>query len=168
MKAGVDAIQGGQTTYTNPSGTVGIKEAVSQFVTKTRCFLFLRLLFFTTIYNCFTLVSILISGRGVAVTPAEIVVGPGCKPGLFFACMAIVNEGDEVVLPDPGFPTYTNMVSVSGGKAVMCPLDKEGRCFNMKGLAAALNDKTRLLVVNSPSNPTGGVMTQVHSVHIID
>ena len=132
VEAGMAAIAGGQTTYTNPSGTMDIKDAIATFVKET---------------------------RGVEVTREEVVVGPGCKPGLFFSCMAVVNPGDEVILPDPGFPTYTNMVDVAGGKSVMCPLDKEGRCFNLEALENALNDKTRLLVVNSPSNPTGGVMT---------
>jgi aspartate/methionine/tyrosine aminotransferase len=121
IDAGVAALTGGETTYTNPSGTNDLKEAIADFVS---------------------------TSRGVNVTPDQVVVGPGCKPGLFFAAQAIIEAGDEVILPDPCFPTYTNMVDVAGGKAVMCPLDKERRCFDMVALEAAMTSKTRLLVVN--------------------
>jgi aspartate/methionine/tyrosine aminotransferase len=121
VEAGVAALTGGETTYSNPSGTADIKEAIAEFVSKS---------------------------RGVKVTPDQVVVGPGCKPGLFFAAQAIIEAGDEVILPDPCFPTYTNMVDVAGGKCVMCPLDSQRRCFDMVALEALMTPKTRLLMVN--------------------
>lgn len=92
------------------------------------------------------------------VSPDEVVVGPGAKPGLFFPALALVNPGDEVVYPDPGFPTYKAMIQVAGGVAVPVPLRPDGASFDMAAMRAAVTPSTKLIVLNSPANPTGGVM----------
>jgi aspartate/methionine/tyrosine aminotransferase len=92
------------------------------------------------------------------VTPEEIVVGPGAKPGLFFTSLALVNPGDEVMYPDPGFPTYKAMIQVAGGIPVPIPLRPDGSSFDMVAFHDKISAKTKMVVLNSPSNPTGGVM----------
>ena len=94
-------------------------------------------------------------------TPDEIVVVPGAKPIIFFTVLACVEEGDEVIYPNPGFPIYESMVNYIGAKAVPIPLreDLDFR-LDVKELASLVTDKTRLVIVNSPQNPTGGVLTE--------
>ena len=86
------------------------------------------------------------------------VIGPGCKPGLFFATTALLEPGDEVVCPDPGFPSYENMVKIAKAKLVPVKLTDGGTAIDMAMLAEVINPKTRVLILNSPSNPTGGVL----------
>lgn len=94
----------------------------------------------------------------VDVPPEAVVVGPGAKPGLFFATLALVRgREDEVVVPDPAFPTYAAMVEVAGGTVRKVRMDGELRCFDGEALERAVGERTRLLVLNSPGNPTGGV-----------
>jgi aspartate/methionine/tyrosine aminotransferase len=88
--------------------------------------------------------------------PEEVVIGPGAKPALFFPMLALVEPGDEVVIPDPGFPSYAASVQVAGGVPVPVRLS-EMRSLDVAELEAAMTPKTRLIVLNSPSNPTGGV-----------
>lgn len=96
---------------------------------------------------------------GIQICPDQVVVGPGAKPGLFFTTLALVRgPGDEVIIPDPGFPTYRAMVQVAGGKAVPVRLRKDMRSFDMEALEAAVGHQTRILVINSPSNPCGGIV----------
>ena len=132
VEAGVDAIRGGKTKYAAPDGAPSLREAIAAHVSET---------------------------RGVAVSPDEVVVGPGAKPGLFFPTLALVNPGDTVVYPDPGFPTYRAMIEVAGGIPAPAPLRPDGASFDMAALADLVRSrKPRLIVLNSPANPTGGVM----------
>lgn len=85
-------------------------------------------------------------------------IGPGCKPGLFFATTALLEPGDEVICPDPGFPSYQNMVKIAKAKLVPVGLADGGTSIDMAILAAAITPKSRVLILNSPSNPTGGVL----------
>ncbi|EKD76434.1 MAG: hypothetical protein ACD_43C00113G0002 [uncultured bacterium] len=90
----------------------------------------------------------------------EIVVTPGGKPMIFYTLLACVNEGDEVIYPNPGFPTYESIINFLGAKAV--PLEMKGENgfnFDIEELRKLANDKTKLIIVNSPQNPTGGVLT---------
>lgn len=87
----------------------------------------------------------------------HVVVGPGAKPGLFFTTLALVRGGDEVVIPDPGFPTYRAMVEVAGGVVVPVRLGEGMRGLDMGELERKVGEKTRMVVINSPGNPTGGV-----------
>ncbi|MFQ5840236.1 MAG: pyridoxal phosphate-dependent aminotransferase [Candidatus Methylomirabilales bacterium] len=98
--------------------------------------------------------------RGIQVDPAEVVVTPGGKPILFFTILALVEPGTEVLLPDPGFPIYASAVAFAGGTPVSIPLREErGFAFDLDRFANALSDRTRLVILNSPHNPTGGVLT---------
>lgn len=132
VEAGVGAIRGGKTKYAAPDGAPSLREAIAAHVSET---------------------------RDVDVRPEEVVVGPGAKPGLFFPTLALVNPGDTVVYPDPGFPTYRAMIEVAGGVPVAAPLLPDGASFDMAKLAALVRERApKLIVLNSPANPTGGVM----------
>jgi aspartate/methionine/tyrosine aminotransferase len=98
--------------------------------------------------------------RGIDVDPDAVVVTPGAKPILTFTILATVDEGDEVLLPDPGFPIYESVVRYVGATPVPVPLyqDRDFR-FDPDELRRRVSDRTRLIIVNSPHNPTGGVLT---------
>ena len=98
--------------------------------------------------------------RGVEVKPENIVITPGAKPILFFSILALVNEGDEVIYPNPGFPIYESVINFVGGKPVPIPLREEKAfSFDLDELRDLVNEKTKLMIINSPQNPTGGVLT---------
>ena len=99
--------------------------------------------------------------RGITVTPEEVVVVPGGKPIIFFTILSLVDAGDEVIYPNPGFPIYESMINFVGGKAVPIPL-RENREFRLdvNELAGLITDRTKMIILNSPQNPTGGVMTK--------
>src|SRR5512136_1237055 len=99
--------------------------------------------------------------RGVHVTPEQVVITPGGKPVMAFAIMALVEEGDEVIYPNPGFPIYESMIEYMGGTAVPIKL-REDRDFRLDAeeLAHMVNPRTKLIIINSPQNPTGGVLTR--------
>ena len=99
--------------------------------------------------------------KGFAVAPDRVVVVPGGKPVMFFAILALVDEGDEVIYPDPGFPIYESMASYVGGKAIPCPIRQEnGFRLDPDELASLVTPRTKLVIINSPANPTGGVSTR--------
>ena len=99
--------------------------------------------------------------RGVHVTGDNVVVTPGGKPIMFFLIMALVDRGDEVLYPNPGFPIYESMISFVGGVPVPMQLH-ESRDFNIDidEVEAKISDRTRLMIVNSPNNPCGSVMSK--------
>src|SRR6185437_13363314 len=83
------------------------------------------------------------------------------KPIIFFVMMALVDEGDEVIFPNPGFPIYESMIHFFGAKAVASQLREEkGFSFNVADQKALITDKTKLIILNSPHNPTGGILTE--------
>jgi aspartate aminotransferase len=94
---------------------------------------------------------------------------PGGKPIIFFSILALVDAGDEVIYPNPGFPIYESMINYVGGKAVPIPL-REERDFSLdvKELASLINDRTKLIILNSPHNPTGGVLTKKDILEIAE
>ncbi|MBD1863204.1 MULTISPECIES: pyridoxal phosphate-dependent aminotransferase [Trichocoleus] len=97
--------------------------------------------------------------RGVEVHPDEVVVTPGAKPIIFFTILTLVNPGDEVIYPNPGFPVYESVISFVGAKAVPLPLREEVDFrFRIEDLVSAISDRTKLLIINSPQNPTGGLL----------
>jgi len=107
--------------------------------------------------------------RGIEVRPAQVVVGPGAKPALFFPTLALVRPGDKVIYPDPGFPTYPAMIGVAGGAPVPVPLrEEDGFSFDLAVFDRVVNDRTRLIILNSPSNPTGGVLPLPVLEHVAD
>ena len=98
--------------------------------------------------------------RGIPVAPEEVVVTPGAKPIMFFAILALVNSGDEVVYPNPGFPIYESVINFVGGVPVPIPLLEEtGFGFDLSEFERRVSRKTKLIIMNSPQNPTGGVLT---------
>ncbi len=132
IDAGVDALRKGWTHYGPSAGLPDLRQALAEYVSRT---------------------------RSVKVTPDEVVVVPGGKPIIFFTILALVDEGDEVIYPSPGFPIYESMIHYVGGRAVPIHL-KEERDFSLdvNELAALITDRTRLIILNSPQNPTGGVL----------
>ncbi|MEK9136027.1 MAG: pyridoxal phosphate-dependent aminotransferase [Bacteroidota bacterium] len=99
--------------------------------------------------------------RGVQFNANQVVVTPGGKPIMFFAIMASVDAGDEVIYPNPGFPIYESVISFVGAKPVPLALKEEkGFRFDIDDLRKLITPKTRMLIINSPQNPTGGVLTK--------
>src|SRR5205814_8027101 len=97
------------------------------------------------------------------------IITPGGKPVMFFAILALINAGDEVIYPDPGFPIYESMVRFVGGTAVPMPLREERRFrFDPDEFRQLVTNKTRLIIINSPHNPTGGVLTRADLTAIAD
>jgi aspartate/methionine/tyrosine aminotransferase len=133
VEAGCRALRSGETHYTPTAGIPELREAIAADVAES---------------------------RGVSVDPAQVVVTPGGKPIMFFAILALVEEGDEVLMPNPAFPIYESMVDFVGGTPVFVPLRQEnGFRFDLEEFRAGLGEKTRLVILNSPANPTGGVFT---------
>ena len=99
--------------------------------------------------------------RGLDVDPARVVITPGGKPIMFFAILALINPGDEVIYPDPGFPIYESMARFVGGTPVAMPLREERNFrFDPDEFHGLVTDRTRLIIINSPHNPTGSVLTR--------
>jgi aspartate aminotransferase len=99
--------------------------------------------------------------RDIDISPEEVVVVPGGKPIIFYTMLALIDHGDEVIYPNPGFPIYESMINYVGGTAVPIPL-REERDFAVDPgeLESLITDRTRLIILNSPQNPTGGVLSR--------
>jgi aspartate/methionine/tyrosine aminotransferase len=133
VEAGCRALREGHTHYTPTAGIPELRAAIAADVAQS---------------------------RGIEVDPAQVVVTPGGKPIMFFAILALVEEGDEVLVPNPSFPIYESMVNFVGGRPVFVPLRQENEFrFDLDELRAGLSERTRLVILNSPANPTGGVLT---------
>jgi aspartate/methionine/tyrosine aminotransferase len=105
--------------------------------------------------------------RGIAVDAANVCVVPGGKPVMFYAILALVNPGDEVIYPNPGFPIYESMIKFAEGVPVPIPLVESRQfSFDLDVFRAKLTDRTRLVILNSPQNPTGGVIPESDVVEI--
>jgi len=132
INAGVDALQSGWTHYGPSAGLPELRETIANEVSRT---------------------------RAVEVAPEEVVVVPGGKPIIFFSILALVDEGDEVIYPNPGFPIYESMIRYVGGRAVPVRLSEERDfALNVDELSHLISDRTKLIIINSPHNPTGGVL----------
>jgi aspartate aminotransferase len=130
--AGIRAITTGLTRYNPPPGIPELRAAVAAEVSRT---------------------------RGVEVGPENAVIMPGGKPVIFFPMLALVEPGDEVIYPDPGFPTYESVTCFLGAVPRPVPLlEENGFSFDMAAFEQALSDRTRLIILNSPANPTGSVI----------
>lgn len=139
-QAGIAAIEDRLTRYTPPAGLMKFRELIAADAG---------------------------GRRGVSITPDMVVVGPGSKPGLFFPTLALVAPGDEVIYPDPGFPTYRAMIRVAGGIPVPVTLREENQfSFDLEIFDSRISDRTRLIILNSPANPTGGVIPLEDLDHI--
>jgi aspartate aminotransferase len=132
IEAAVDALHNGWTHYGPAAGLPELRQTIADYVSRS---------------------------REVKVTPEEVVVVPGGKPIIFFTIMALIDEGDEVIYPNPGFPIYESMIRYVGGKAVPIQL-REDQDFSVdvEEFATLITDRTKLIILNSPHNPTGGVM----------
>ncbi len=132
VDAAMNAIGKGFTHYGPSAGLPEARAAIAEYVAKT---------------------------RGVAVDPLQVVITPGAKPIIFFTVLALLDPGDEVIYPDPGFPIYESMAQYVGAKRVPLPLREENNfAFDPDQLEALITKKTRLVIINSPHNPTGGVL----------
>jgi aspartate aminotransferase len=97
--------------------------------------------------------------RNIAISPDEVVVTPGAKPIMYFVITALVNPGDEVIYPNPGFPIYESVINFVGGVPVPIPLREEtGFGFDLGVFEQRVSRRTKLIIINSPQNPTGGVL----------
>ncbi len=134
VEAGVGALQGGWTHYGPSNGLPALRQEIADCVSRT---------------------------RGVEVAPDEVVVVPGGKPIIFFSILALADEGDEVIYPNPGFPIYESMIHFAGAKAVPIHLREEMDFrLDVNELKALINDRTKMIILNSPHNPTGGILTE--------
>lgn len=134
------AIEAGKTRYNPPSGIKELRQAIAEDAGRR---------------------------RGIHFDPAQVVVTPGAKPDLFFPALALIEPGDEVIYPDPGFPTYEAMIGVAGGVPVPVPLVEANEfSFDLQAFDALIGPKTKLVILNSPGNPTGGVMSREDLAHI--
>ena len=134
VEAAVGAMQNGYTHYTPASGIWEAREAVAGFVSRM---------------------------LSAEVDPSEVVLVPGSKNVLLFTLLACIEPGDEVILPDPGYPAYASQVNFIGAvpKLVTLREDKNFR-MDLDELASLITPKTRMLIINTPQNPTGGVLTE--------
>jgi aspartate aminotransferase len=109
------------------------------------------------------------TSRGIRVSGQNVVVVPGGKPIMFFAMMAVVEPGDEVIYPNPGFPIYESVINFLGATPVPIPLvESRGFSFDLETFEAKLSPRTKMIVLNSPANPTGGVMPREDLKRIAD
>lgn len=132
VEAGIRALRDGKTKYTPSAGIPELREAIANEVSRT---------------------------RGVPIHPDQVVVTPGAKPIMFFTIMALVEPGDEVLFPSPGFPIYESMIDFCGAKAVPYVLREENNFrFDPDEFRSLVGPKTKLIILNSPQNPTGGVL----------
>lgn len=99
--------------------------------------------------------------NGYSISPENVIVTPGGKPVMFFSLLALIEEGDEVIYPNPGFPIYESMINYSGGKPIPMKLE-ESKDFNanIDDLRKLVTDKTKMMIINSPNNPCGSVTTK--------
>lgn len=133
-KAAEKAIWGGHTHYGPSAGLMQAREAVCDYFAED---------------------------RGIQYTPDEIILTPGGKPIIFLPILALVDHGDEVIYPNPGYPIYESAINFAGGKAVPLKLSEERDFrFDVAELEEKINPNTKMLILNSPQNPTGGVLEQ--------
>jgi aspartate/methionine/tyrosine aminotransferase len=133
-EAAVKALYAGYTHYVPAAGIPELREAIAEYISKT---------------------------REIPVDPEEVVVTPGAKPIIFFTILACVNPGEEVLYPNPGFPIYESVIKFVGAKPVPIPLKEENDFrIDHEYVKEKVTEKTKMIILNSPENPTGGVLTR--------
>ena len=131
-EAATKALNAGYTHYVPSAGIPELREAVAEYIAKP---------------------------RKIPVSPDEVVVTPGAKPIMFFAILACVNPGEEVLYPNPGFPIYESVANLVEAKPVPIPLlEKNDFRVDLEDLKKKITRKTKMIIINSPENPTGGVL----------
>ncbi len=134
VEAGIRALKEGKTHYGPSAGLPEVREVIAKHISDT---------------------------RKIEVNPEQVVVTPGAKPIMFFALIALVDEEDEVIYPNPGFPIYESVINFIGAKPVPIQLREENDFrLDTDELRRLVTDKTKMIVINSPQNPTGGILTQ--------
>jgi len=134
IEAGVKALRDGQTHYSPAAGIMPLREAIVDDVE---------------------------ARRGVRPKVEQVIVTPGAKPIMYFVIMACIDSGDEVIYPNPGFPIYESVINFVGGTPVALPLWEENDFrFNQDEFRSLVTDRTRMIIINSPHNPSGGVLTR--------
>ena len=132
VEAGQRALDEGWTGYGPTPGFPDFRDAIAEYVSRT---------------------------RGIHVSGGHVVVVPGGKPIMFFSMLAVLEPGDEVIYPNPGFPIYESMINFLGATPVPMPLvESRGFSFDLDAFEAKLSARTKMVVLNSPANPTGGMM----------
>jgi len=130
--AAAKALTAGYTHYTPSAGMLELRQAVAEYISKT---------------------------RKLDVKPEEVVITPGGKPVMFFGILALVNQGDEVLYPNPGFPVYESVIKFVGAKPIPIPLKEENEfSLDPEYVKKKITKKTKMIILNSPENPTGGVV----------
>ncbi len=133
IDAAVNALHNGKTHYNPAPGIPELREALAEDMSRR---------------------------RGIKIQPQQVVVTPGAKPIMFFTILALADEGDEVMYPNPGFPIYESVINFVGAKAVPYPLREEREfSFDVNEFLSLVTKKTKLIILNTPQNPTGGVLT---------
>ena len=133
-EAAVKALYAGYTHYVSAAGIPELREAIAEYISRT---------------------------RNIEVDPDEVVVTPGAKPIMFFSILALVNPGEEVMYPNPGFPIYESVINFVGAKPVPIPLKEENDFrFDPEYVKENITKNTKMIILNSPENPTGGVLTR--------
>lgn len=133
-EAAIKAIRDGYTHYNPSAGYPEVREVISQYIN---------------------------SSRGIKTAAENVVITPGGKPIIFFCILALVDEGDEVIYPNPGFPIYESVIEFVNAKAVPIKLREENDFrLDVKELKSLVTPKTKMIIINSPQNPTGGVLTR--------
>lgn len=131
VEAGIKALRDGHHGYTPANGIPALREAIAADLHRR---------------------------HGAEVNPDNVVVQPGGKPTMFFACMMLGEPGAEIMYPNPGFPIYESVIRYSGATPVPIALREEaGFAFSAEEVLGQITERTRLIIINSPANPTGGV-----------
>ena len=130
--AAIAALNANQTHYAPNQGTLALRRAVAEYET----------------------------ARGNATTPEQVLVTIGACHALFTALFGILNPGEEVIVPTPGFGLYETIATIAGAKTVPLDVTKTGFQITKEALAAAITDKTKAIILNSPCNPTGVVFSE--------
>jgi len=142
IEAAYKAMKEGYTGYTPAPGLIETREAIAEYCLRY---------------------------KNVKTDIDEIVVVPGGKPIMFYTMLTLINPGDEVIYPNPGFPIYESCIRFAGGIPVPMPLLEENEfSFDVEKLKELITDKTKLIIINSPSNPTGGVIPKEDIMAIAD
>ena len=132
VAAGRKALADGYTKYGPTQGDPELREAVADYISST---------------------------RGIPVDESRVVVTPGAKPILFYSMLALLEPGDEVLYPNPGFPMYESVIGACGAKPIAVPLlEDRGFSIDLDRFEESLTDRTRLIILNTPQNPTGGTI----------
>lgn len=134
IEKGVEAMLAGMTKYTPSPGIIEARQVIADYIGRT---------------------------RGYNVDPDEVVMTAGGKPIMFYSILAVINPGDEVIYPNPGFPIYESVIKFSGGIPVSIPLREENEFrMDVEELKSLITAKTKMIIINSPQNPTGGMLTK--------